>query len=82
MLQGSCGCGLTASCDSPTVKCNCDLGGGVKRYDIGLIIDKSALPVTTLTSTLDSNVFTVGPVRCAEKQFGELRWTTYQPSRS
>ena len=33
--EGYCGCGVTGCCESPDVKCNCDINDGVSRMDFG-----------------------------------------------
>ncbi|KAL8612973.1 hypothetical protein ACOMHN_001056 [Nucella lapillus] len=66
---GSCACGVTQSCDSPTVQCNCDIGDARTRSDLGLVIDKAQLPVLKVRSTASNNTFTLGPLQCSQKQF-------------
>ena len=33
--EGYCGCGVTGCCESPDVKCNCDINDGISRMDFG-----------------------------------------------
>lgn len=72
IVQGSCGCGITNSCESKTVKCNCQIGDGKARKDIGLIIDKNDLPILKVTSTVSDGIFVLGPLECSQKQFGKM----------
>ncbi|KAK7093158.1 hypothetical protein V1264_008801 [Littorina saxatilis] len=67
---GSCGCGLTNSCEDKRFKCNCNIGDGKARKDQGLIINRSRLPVLKVKSTSSDNFYKIGPLQCSRFQFG------------
>ncbi|CAL1543656.1 unnamed protein product [Lymnaea stagnalis] len=72
-VQNSCGCGVTNSCQDPSVKCNCDIGDDVNRKDFGLIIDKKDLPVISVTAESGegrSATYVIGNLQCSQRQFG------------
>ena len=46
--SGKCACGMTNSCVSSSLPCNCDKNDFVWREDSGLLTDKSQLPVKQL----------------------------------
>ncbi|XP_078364269.1 contactin-associated protein-like 2 [Oculina patagonica] len=46
--SGKCACGMTNSCASSLLKCNCDKNDYVIREDSGYLTDKSSLPVSQL----------------------------------
>ncbi|KAK7495636.1 hypothetical protein BaRGS_00013083, partial [Batillaria attramentaria] len=65
---GTCRCFDTDSCGDGAV-CSCERDGG-QGMDMDVIIDKSKLPIVSVTSTVDNNAFVVGPLECSQKQFG------------
>lgn len=72
-VQDSCGCGITQSCESDEVKCNCNIQDDKVRKDFGLIINKADLPVIRVTAELGdqrSGTYEFGALQCSQKQFG------------
>ncbi|XP_055859878.1 uncharacterized protein LOC106052747 isoform X2 [Biomphalaria glabrata] len=72
-VQNSCGCGATASCSAPTVKCNCDIGDDVERKDFGIIFNKTDLPIVEVAAEIGqtkSGTYRLSNLQCAGIQFG------------
>ena len=46
--SGKCACGMTNSCVSSSLRCNCDKNDFVRREDSGYLTDKASLPVSQL----------------------------------
>ena len=72
-----CGCGITKSCDDPSVACNCDITDGVVRRDFGSVIHKEDLPLTSISvndvGTGKVANYSIGRLQCAPTQFGRHR---------
>ncbi|XP_041371516.1 uncharacterized protein LOC121385046 [Gigantopelta aegis] len=71
-IPNSCACGLTGTCDDPAKNCNCQITDGQKRKDIGLVIDKDALPLVSISVTVGGDSYaklTVGELKCGQQQF-------------
>ena len=75
-VEYQCACGLTGTCDSDNVSCNCDIEDDIERSDFGYIIYKYDLPIWSFTSSDvgigRSGSYFVGPLMCSEKQFGNI----------
>lgn len=64
-----CACGVSKSCSSSNLLCNCDKNDYVWREDSGILTDKSTLPVSELRfgDTGDSGekgFYTLGKLKC------------------
>ncbi|KAH3692470.1 hypothetical protein DPMN_194311, partial [Dreissena polymorpha] len=69
-----CACAITGTCQSDNYGCNCDVMDGVTRKDFGKVINKSDLPIGSVTfldiGGTSIGKYSVGPVMCAHKEFG------------
>lgn len=71
-----CACGSSQLCaGGPNYLCNCDLEDGKRRHDGGQIINKADLPIkvirfNSMTKSSSAANFTLGPLRCSSRQFG------------
>lgn len=69
-----CGCGLTGTCESDAFTCNCDIQDNATRSDFGYVLNKTDLPIGSLTfSDVGPGIFgsyLVGPLMCSQKEFG------------
>jgi len=75
---GVCPCGLRGDCDDPQERCNCDVNDGLEHTDEATLMDKRALPVTSLIfrRTYDTVVdtkqlLTLGKFVCGKKNTPE-----------
>ncbi|XP_046570317.1 uncharacterized protein LOC124278610 isoform X1 [Haliotis rubra] len=71
--DGSCGCGVTDTCEERGSKCNCAIDDGKTRKDFGIQIDRNDLPIVSVNVSFNGQkkgVSFVGPIRCSNEQFG------------
>ena len=67
--SAKCACGVTKSCASSDLPCNCDSNDNVWREDSGLLTDKSTLPVSQLRfgdtgGKGEKGYYTLGKFKC------------------
>ena len=67
--SGKCACGMTNSCATSGMKCNCDRNDETWREDSGYLTDKNTLPVTELRfgdagDPGEKGYHTLGKLRC------------------
>ena len=64
-----CACGVSKSCSSSNLPCNCDTNDHVQREDSGILTDKSTLPVSELRfgdtgKSGEKGYYTLGKLKC------------------